>query len=55
MLSLLKEKGFETFPELFDESYDDEENPIKRISMIVDEVEKFTNLTFEEKIKNKLC
>lgn len=60
MLSLLKEKGFETFPELFDESYDNEENSVKRLTMVIDEVEKFTNLTIKEKnkkidsIKNKL-
>lgn len=60
MLHLLREKGFETFPEFFDESYDDEKDHIKRILMVINEVEKFTKLQKSEKqykfdsIKDKL-
>lgn len=59
-LELLKEKGYKTFPELFDESYDNEKDHIKRILMVIDQVEKFVNLSKKEKqekfelIKEKL-
>lgn len=48
-LKHLRELGYETFPEMFDESYDNEPNNIKRMVMVIDEVEKFCNLTKEEK------
>lgn len=60
MLALLKEQGFETFPELFDESYDIEQNHVKRVLMVLDEIEKFTKLPIQHKkdifnsIKDKL-
>ena len=49
-LTYLKSLGFETFPELFDESYDNEPDMAKRLLMVINEVEKFVNLTFEEKM-----
>jgi hypothetical protein len=49
-LEYLKSLGFETFPELFDESYDNEPDMAKRLLMVINEVEKFVNLTFDEKM-----
>lgn len=40
-LKTLRDFGFETFPELFDESYDDEANEVKRAEMIVNEISNF--------------
>jgi len=60
MLTYLRSLGFKTFPELFDESYDNETDTIKRTQMVIDEVEKFSKLSITEKndkfkkIKNKL-
>lgn len=60
ILEYLKSKGYLTFEEMFDESYDLESNPVKRINMVISEIEKFTNRnTYEkqlllEKIKYKL-
>lgn len=48
-LQLLRQKGYQTFSELFNESYDLEENHVKRILMVINEVEKFTNFSKEEK------
>ena len=48
-LKLLKEMGYKTFPELFNESYDSEIDPHKRFLMVIDEVEKFCNLSLKEK------
>ena len=59
-LRYLKSLGYETFPEFFDESYDEETNIPKRLLMVVDEVEKFAKLSKEEKdhrllsVKDKL-
>lgn len=50
-LQLLREQGYQTFPEIFDESYDLEEDHVKRVLMVINEVEKFTNLTKREKYK----
>ena len=52
-LIFLKEMGFETFNNLFDESYDEEPNYIKRISRLVENVKNFNcvpydNLTLEK-------
>jgi len=44
MLSALKNRGYKTFPELFDESYDYEINSKKRLAMILDQVEQFSAL-----------
>lgn len=59
-LKYLKSIGFETFPEFFDESYDDEPNPAKRLLMVIDEVEKFVHIPNSRKneltmqVKDKL-
>jgi len=49
ILELLRNRGFYTFEEMFDESYDQELNYIKRIDMVLKEVEKFSNLCIHEK------
>ena len=43
-LAQLREDGFETFPELFDESYDQVESSIKRMGLVVKEMQKFCSL-----------
>lgn len=53
-LRYLKSLGYETFPEFFDESYDEETNIPKRLLMVVDEVEKFCKLSKEEKDRRLL-
>jgi hypothetical protein len=40
--------GFETFPEFFDESYDEIENPWERMYIIVKEIKKICSLSLEE-------
>ena len=42
-LAYLKKHGYETFPEFFDESYDSEPDQVKRIMMVLDELEKVCN------------
>jgi hypothetical protein len=60
ILTLLRSKGYQTFPEMFNESYDSELDPVKRINLVLDEIEKFVNLSAKEKrekfksIKDKL-
>ena len=49
-LKKLREYGFETYPELFDESYDLIKNPRKRLNFIVDEIERLCNMD-ERKLK----
>ena len=39
----VKKLGFETYPELFDESYDLIENPKDRLEFILDEIERLCN------------
>ena len=43
ILKFLKSEGYATFPELFDESYDDIKDCSSRIKKIITEVEKFCN------------
>ena len=43
ILKLLRDDGYATFPELFDESYDEIKNCSDRIKQIITEVEKFCN------------
>lgn len=50
-LKLLRQRGFQTFSEMFDESYDEESNHELRIIKVINEVEKFSNLNFLEKKK----
>ena len=47
-LKYLKKFGFETFHPFIDESYDREENDLKRMQMIFDELDKFRNKSNEE-------
>lgn len=50
-LEYLRKIGYETFPEMFDESYDEETYIPKRLLMVADQVEAFCNLSKEEKDK----
>lgn len=50
-LDYLRSLGYKTFPELFDERYDEEVDVPKRLLMVIDEVEKFCKLSEEEKAK----
>ena len=47
-LEKLREYGFQTYPELFDESYDLIENPMERIDFIIDEIERLCNMDKSE-------
>ena len=47
-LKYLKSIGFETFPEMFDESYDEIEDPVDRTVFIMKEVERLCNMDIEE-------
>jgi len=47
-LKELKELGFKTFPEFFDESYDDEPHPIKRMNMIVENVKRLCDMSKDD-------
>lgn len=47
-LKVLKEKGFHTFFELFDESYDKEEDDLKRAKLVVEQIKKF-NFDYSKK------
>tara|TARA_A100001011_G_scaffold246995_1_gene255237 strand:- start:596 stop:2314 length:1719 start_codon:yes stop_codon:yes gene_type:complete len=50
-LAYLREEGYATFPEMFDESYDEMENANDRFQAILSEVEKFCKLDDGEKRK----
>jgi hypothetical protein len=54
MLEHLRELGFKTFPEMFDESYDDIENNNVRLLAAVDEIEKFSKLDYNIKMEKYL-
>ena len=47
-IEYLRSEGYKTFDMLFDESYDQETNMIKRIEMICNNIEKATQENFEE-------
>ena len=47
-LKYLHSVGFETFPELFDESYDEIDDPLDRMVFIMKEVERVCKLSMEE-------
>jgi hypothetical protein len=47
-LAYLKSYGFKTFDAWIDESYDQETDPDKRISMITDQIEKLSSLSIPE-------
>jgi len=48
ILKHLKSMGFETFPEFFDESYDEIEDSRERMNAIVKEIKKVCSLSLEE-------
>lgn len=48
-LQELRDQGYETFPEMFDESYDSMVNPRKRMQAIIDNLEKWRMQTEQEK------
>lgn len=48
MLDYMKKYGYQTFPELFDESYDREQDLKKRTKMIVDNIERVCNMPSEQ-------
>jgi hypothetical protein len=47
-LKTLKERGYETFSEIFDESYDNVEDDGLRLKMVCEEVERISKLSIEE-------
>jgi len=47
-LEKLREWGFQTYPELFDESYDLIENPSSRLNLIISEIERLCNMDKNE-------
>ena len=47
ILSHLKEHGFKTFPNIFDESYDDIEDNVERFNHIINQVEKLCNKGYD--------
>ena len=44
----LQQQGYETFPELFDESYDQVTDRAKRLSIIMNNIEKWCNKDIKE-------
>lgn len=54
-LAYLRSQGFETFPELWDESYDDEPNYTVRIDRLVDIIQQFDRASWDQRrVKEKL-
>jgi hypothetical protein len=47
-LENLRRMGFETYPELFDESYDNEMDTYKRFKMIVSEIDRICKMDIKE-------
>ena len=47
-LRLLQQMGFETFPEIFDESYDDIESPQLRFEHILREIQRICDLSLDD-------
>ena len=47
-LKYLKELGFKTFPELFDESYDEIEDYTERMKFVTLEIHRVINMSFDE-------
>jgi len=50
-LKALTERGYETFPEIFDESYDSIKDNGKRLKMVCEEIEKVSRLPLDECFK----
>jgi hypothetical protein len=53
-LSQIRSFGFETFPEIFDESYDDISDVRQRIEKITQEIKKITHIEYTKDIQEKL-
>lgn len=53
-LKLMKDWGFQTFENLFDESYDEEEDFIKKVKIIQDNIENFNYSPYDSITKEKL-
>lgn len=51
ILKYLRSIGYQTFPTLFDESYDNEQDPVERMQLIIKEVQKFKRLNSNEKLE----
>jgi hypothetical protein len=51
-LEYLREYGFKTFDGIIDEMYDTEEDPVKRLHLIIDAMKAITTWTEEEQILN---
>jgi hypothetical protein len=49
ILEVLQNNGYYTFPEIFNEDYDKESNHVLRVFKVIDELEKFCNLSIKEK------
>jgi hypothetical protein len=47
-LAHMRQYGYETFPELFDESYDNEQDLKKRTALILENIERVANMPIEE-------
>jgi len=47
-LAYMRQYGYETFPELFDESYDTEQDLKKRTALILENIERVANMPIEE-------
>jgi hypothetical protein len=53
ILETLQNDGYYTFPEIFNEDYDGEPDPKRRVFKVIDELERFCSLTDREK-ENKI-
>ena len=49
VLKDIKDKGYQTFPEIFDEAYDDEDDDYKRMLLVLKELKRFSNLTQQDR------
>ena len=47
-LEYMRKYGYQTFPELFDESYDNEQDIKKRTKIIIDNIERICHMPTEE-------
>jgi hypothetical protein len=54
ILSYLHSQGFETFNNIFDESYDTDDNIISRVTKIVDNVKSFRQVEYDNITRDKL-
>jgi hypothetical protein len=53
-LKYLKSQGFETFENLFDESYDSEIDEVKRLAIIKNNVEQYKNIPYDSITEQKI-